>query len=223
VQQAVWNAGAGVIGNYRNCSYVLEGTGTFFGTDAANPAIGKAGRLEQVAESRLEFVCPAGLLTPVLSALRSAHPYEEPAIDVYPLRSVTTWNRGAGRCGKLAAPITLQELAQRVAGRLPAARVETVGEPALKIARLGIACGAAAEFWKDAQRRGCQALLTGEARFHSALEIRDAGFAMLLAGHYATERPGMERLAELLAAACSGVTVTASAAERDPLGSIFPV
>jgi dinuclear metal center YbgI/SA1388 family protein len=217
VQQAVWSAGAGVIGNYRNCSFVLEGMGTFFGTDAANPAVGQAGRLEEVAESRLEFVTPAALLTPVLSALRAAHPYEEPAIDIYPLRSVTTWSKGSGRSGKLAAPASLEELAQRVQQRLPGAHIELVGDPAVSIKRLGIACGAAAEYWKDAQRQWCQALLTGEARFHASVEVRDAGFAMILAGHYATERPGMERLAELLSRECPGVAVSASAAERDPL------
>jgi len=217
VQRAVWDVGGGVIGEYRDCSFVLEGTGTFFGSDAANPAVGQAGRLEEVAESRVEFVCPASLLTSALTALRQAHPYEEPAIDVYPLRSTAT-DGGSGRCGRLTTPMSLRDLSRRVQERLPAARIEIVGDPTLKIERLGIACGAAAEYWKDALRNGCQALLTGEARFHTAIEIRDAGFAMILAGHYATERLGMERLAELLARECPGVAVTASDAERDPLG-----
>jgi dinuclear metal center YbgI/SA1388 family protein len=217
VQQAVWDAGGGVIGNYRQCSFVLEGTGTFFGDEAANPAVGQAGRLERVAEARVEVVCPTMRLSAVLSALRSAHPYEEPAIDVYPLRGLPAAGWGSGRQGALPAPLTLCELAQRVAARLPGARVEMVGPPERSIVQVGIACGAAAEYWKEAQRQGCQVLLTGEARFHTAVEVRDAGFALILAGHYATERLGMERLAQLLAERCAGISVSASAVEHDPL------
>jgi dinuclear metal center YbgI/SA1388 family protein len=137
--------------------------------------------------------------------------------DIRPLRPFPNESEGAGRYGCLTQPVTLSELVHRVQQRLPAERVEVVGDPALMVQQVGIACGSAAEFWRDAQQCGCQVLLTGEARFHAALEVRDAGFAMILAGHYATERPGMERLAELLAAACPGVTVTPSAVERDPL------
>jgi hypothetical protein len=219
VQQAVWAAGAGEIGNYRCCSYVQQGQGTFWGTDAANPAVGEAGRLETVAEARLEVVCPSARLNTVLSALRSAHPYEEPAIDAYPLKSSGSSSVGSGRCGRLPQPLTLHQLAEMVRERWTAPLVERVGDASLVVDRVGIACGSAAEFWKDARQRGCQVLLTGEARFHAALEVRDAGFAMLLAGHYATERPGMERLAALLAERCPGVAVSASRQERNPLFS----
>jgi dinuclear metal center YbgI/SA1388 family protein len=218
VQQALWMAGAGELGNYHHCSYVLQGEGTFFGSDAANPAVGQAGRLERVAEARLEVICPVAQLAGALAALRQAHPYEEPAIDVYPLQPLGTSSLGSGRAGTLSAPLPLKDLAARIGECLPDARVEMIGDQAASIASLGIACGAAAEFWNDAQRAGCQALLTGEARFHDAIAVRDAGFAMILAGHYATERLGMERMAQLLAERCPGVTVTASDDERDPLG-----
>lgn len=216
VQLAVWDAGAGVIGNYRQCSFVLEGTGTFFGEESSNPAVGQAGQLEHVAEARLEVVCPSSRLSAVLAALRAAHPYEEPAIDVYPLRGGLNPHQGAGRWGTVSQPLSLGDIARRVAERLPGARVEVVGHADQPVHHLGIACGSAIEFWRDAQRAGCQALLTGEARFHALLEVRDAGFAVILAGHYATERLGMERLAELLAARCPDVTVTASTVEHDP-------
>jgi putative NIF3 family GTP cyclohydrolase 1 type 2 len=72
------------------------------------------------------------------------------------------------------------------------------GEPA--ISTVGVACGSAAEFIPDAVRSGCQALVTGEARFHACLEARDAGLVLVLAGHYSTERPGIEQLARTLAA-----------------------
>lgn len=216
VQQALWAAGAGVIGGYRCCSFTTPGTGTFFGEEATNPAVGEAGRLEAVAELRLEVVCPATSVTNAIAALRRAHPYETPAIDVLPLQSFTQ-SGGAGRGGRLPEPLTLGQLADLVAARLGLDGLEVVGDASKRIERLGIACGSAADFWKDARRAGCDALLTGEGRFHSALEVRDAGFAMILAGHYATERGGVETLAEELAAACPGVSVSPSQAERNPL------
>jgi hypothetical protein len=85
VRDAVFAAGAGRIGDYERCSWYAEGTGTFFGGEGTTPAIGEAGREERVPEFRLETLLPAERLEEVVAALRSAHPYEEPAYDVYPL------------------------------------------------------------------------------------------------------------------------------------------
>jgi hypothetical protein len=85
VRDAVFAAGAGRIGNYERCSWYTDGTGTFLGGKGSKPALGEAGREERVAEYRLETVFPADRLDEVVAALREAHPYEEPAFDVYPL------------------------------------------------------------------------------------------------------------------------------------------
>lgn len=84
-RDAVFEAGAGRIGDYEHCSWYMAGTGTFFGGDETAPAVGESGREERVAELRVETVVPAERLTAVVAALRAAHPYEEPAFDVYPL------------------------------------------------------------------------------------------------------------------------------------------
>ena len=84
-RDAVFEAGAGRIGDYERCSWYAAGTGTFFGREAASPTLGKRGREERVAELRVETVVPAERLETVVAALRGAHPYEEPAYDVYPL------------------------------------------------------------------------------------------------------------------------------------------
>ncbi|MGJ5006252.1 hypothetical protein ACQR05_00675 [Bradyrhizobium oligotrophicum] len=88
VRQAMGEAGAGRIGNYDYCSFTAKGTGRFRPLAGANPAIGAVGRLETVEEERIETVCAADRLKSVLQAIRSAHPYEEPAIDVYALERV---------------------------------------------------------------------------------------------------------------------------------------
>ncbi|WP_035656469.1 NIF3 1 [Bradyrhizobium sp. STM 3809] len=85
VRNAMGEAGAGRIGNYYHCSFTMTGTGRFRPLAGANPAIGAGGRLEAVAEDRIETVCAEDRLKPVLTAIRAAHPYEEPAIDVHPL------------------------------------------------------------------------------------------------------------------------------------------
>ncbi len=85
VRDALFAAGAGRIGAYERCSWYTEGTGTFFGGEAAAPTVGERGREERVAELRLETVFPAERHGAVVAALREAHPYEEPAFDVYPL------------------------------------------------------------------------------------------------------------------------------------------
>jgi hypothetical protein len=85
VREALFAAGAGRIGNYERCSWYTEGTGTFFGGEGTEPALGESGREERVPELRLETVYPEERHDEVVAALRSAHPYEEPAFDVYAL------------------------------------------------------------------------------------------------------------------------------------------
>lgn len=84
-RDAVFAAGAGRIGGYARCSWHTLGTGTFYGTEGTSPALGEAGQDERVTEARVETVVPAERLAEVVAALRRAHPYEEPAYDVYPL------------------------------------------------------------------------------------------------------------------------------------------
>ncbi|MBV8396955.1 MAG: hypothetical protein JO064_11945 [Actinobacteria bacterium] len=85
VRDAVFAAGAGRIGAYERCSWYAEGTGTFLGREGANPVVGERGVEERVSELRLETVFPEERQDAVVAALHAAHPYEEPAFDVYPL------------------------------------------------------------------------------------------------------------------------------------------
>jgi hypothetical protein len=85
VRDALFTAGAGRIGDYERCSWYTEGTGTFRALPGANPTIGDVGEEERVPELRLETVFPAERHDEVVAALRTAHPYEEPAFDIYVL------------------------------------------------------------------------------------------------------------------------------------------
>jgi hypothetical protein len=87
LRAALFEAGAGRIGDYEHCSWYTEGTGTFLGGEGTSPSVGRAGREERVGELRLETVFPAARQEEVIAALRGAHPYEEPAFDIYELVS----------------------------------------------------------------------------------------------------------------------------------------
>jgi dinuclear metal center YbgI/SA1388 family protein len=221
VSDALFAAGAGRIGEYSECSFRLAGTGSFHGSAGSHPAVGQKGRREEVGEWRLEVVCPERNLAEVVSAMRKAHPYEEPAFDLYPLLpapgvAARSPSEGEGRLGALPQPLVLQELALRVREALASGPVQVVGEPGRQVRRVAVVCGAGGEFLGDAARAGADVFLTGEMRFHDYLAARAQGLALVLPGHYATERCGVEDLAARLGARWPGIEVWASAAERDP-------
>jgi hypothetical protein len=216
VLAAAFQAGAGRIGAYKECSFAIPGTGTFFGTESANPTVGQAGRRESVHELRVEVVCTSDRLAAALAAVRSAHSYEEPAVDVYPLH-VPPGGPGVGRVGVLATPTTLGTFARSVRETLSAPGLQFVGEADRRVERVAVACGAGDDFLGDAARAGADVLLTGEARFHRALEAEALGVGLIVAGHHATERPGIEDLATRLGEAFPGLVVWSSRREIDPL------
>ncbi|MSQ93140.1 MAG: Nif3-like dinuclear metal center hexameric protein [Gemmataceae bacterium] len=216
VSDAMFAAGAGHIGQYRECSFRLAGIGTFFGSEATNPTFGAKGRREEVAEWRLEVICPDRLAEAVVSAMRSAHSYEEPAFDVVPLRPMRA-SVGEGRLGALPAPMALEAFGQLVKMALKAKSVQIVGSPKQAVQRIGIACGAAGEFLADAATLRADVLLTGEVRFHDCLAAQAKHIALALPGHYATERLGVESLAASLQAEFPAATIWASRRECDPL------
>ncbi|MFL5327788.1 MAG: Nif3-like dinuclear metal center hexameric protein [Gemmataceae bacterium] len=216
VSDALFAAGAGKIGEYRECSFRVAGTGTFFGSDSTQPTVGQKGRRENVAEWRLEVICPRASLTQIVSALRSAHSYEEPAFDIYPLIPMNN-GAGAGRVGELATPLPLNEVAKRLRSSLGCGPIQLVGDADGAIRRIAIACGAAGEFLSDAHNAKADAFVTGEMRFHDYLAARDAGVNLILPGHYATERFAMENLATWLNEHVTGVQARVSSTECDPV------
>ena len=111
----------------------------------------------------------------------------------------------------------IAELAQSLKNSLHAATIGIVGEPSRFVESIAIVCGAGGEFLADAIRAKADAFLTGELRFHDQLAAQAAGLAVLLPGHYATERFGVEELAERLQKQFPELQVWASRRERDPL------
>jgi putative NIF3 family GTP cyclohydrolase 1 type 2 len=178
--------------------------------------VGQRGRREEVQEWRLEALCPEMLVDGAVAALRRAHSYEEPAYDVYPLRPAHA-TAGAGRIGLLAQPASLADFAGQVKQALLANSTQYVGAVSRPVRRVAIACGAGGEFIGDAVHAQADVFLTGEVRFHDCLAAEAQGLALVVAGHYATERCGVESLAVRLQERFPALEVWVSRQESDPL------
>lgn len=124
---------------------------------------------------------------------------------------------GAGRRGELPSELTLAEFAERVCAALGIGTLQLSGSPTSKVRRVAIACGAAGELLTAAIEAECDCFLTGEARFHTALAAQAAGIALVLTGHYASERFAVEELANVLSQAFPDAKVWPSRDESDPL------
>ncbi len=207
-------AGAGVIGEYTKCSYRLDGYGTFLGSDASNPAVGKAGQYERVEEIRLEMVCPKQKIPQVCDALAAAHPYEEPAYDIYPLSNHP--KRGSGRYGKLSKPMELSALAKKLKKLTKANCVQIVGEAERKIERAVILVGAAGSMPFKIPLTESDVIVTGEIRHHDALTILRKGCSAIALNHWTSERPTMQVVADRLAKRLPGITTMLSESDCEP-------
>jgi len=119
VIDALAAAGAGRIGNYERCAWSATGIGTFRPTRGATPFTGQVGAVSEVAEARVEMLVPRGLRGDVLQALRAAHPYEEPAFDLYARLPEAAASIGVGRVGELPSPTTLRGFVDLAAHALP--------------------------------------------------------------------------------------------------------
>ncbi len=197
VLDAVAGAGAARIGNYTHCSFRTEGTGTFFAGEGAAPRAGKRGELSVEPEVRLEFLVSPAREAEAVRALVGAHPYEEPAFDLFERRGEA---RPAGRIGRIEGEVSLAELSDRVADALQGPVPRVAGDPGQRVRRVAVLPGAGEDFARAAREAGADVFVTGDLRHHATRRALDAGLASIDAGHAATERPGVERLLALIAA-----------------------
>ncbi|MCC6320848.1 MAG: Nif3-like dinuclear metal center hexameric protein [Phycisphaerales bacterium] len=218
VRSALASAGAGIIGEYELCAFNSPGNGTFRGKAGTSPAVGSPEVFEQTLEQRLEMVCSKRALPLALATLREFHPYQEPAVDVYPLAPRPERGLGAGRRVQLDHACTLRELADRLKKHLGVRAVHVGGELDASVERIGVVPGAGGSLASEAASDGCQVFVTGEIKHHEVNALRSRGVGVVLGGHTATERGYLPRFAELLRCELGGDTpVVVSANDRDPL------
>jgi dinuclear metal center YbgI/SA1388 family protein len=196
-------AGAGEIGDYDRAAWTSAGEATFRPLDGAKPTIGKVGEIEVVPESRVEMVLPRHRRRAVVQALQAAHPYEEPAFDIFELASLPS-NLGGGRVGVLAQAQTLEEFAATVAASLPRTQhgVRVAGDPKRRIESVAVVGGAGDSEFERVRAAGVDAYVTADLRHHPATEARayDVGPALVDVAHWASEWPWLEDAERLLTA-----------------------
>ncbi|WP_313998571.1 Nif3-like dinuclear metal center hexameric protein [uncultured Paenibacillus sp.] len=218
VLEAVWNAGAGVIGRYSKCSFNMEGIGTFLPGDDTDPFAGEPGKLERAKEVRVETVVPEQVRRKAVQAMLKAHPYEEVAYDLYPM-DLKGRSFGLGRVGKLPAAVPLSKLADDVkrAFGVPYARV--VGDPDKPVRKVAVLGGSGSRYVRHALFAGADVLVTGDIDYHTAHDALAAGIALIDPGHN-VEKIMKAKVAEWLTGALTErkyvTDVVASAVDTEP-------
>ncbi|MEA5115323.1 MAG: Nif3-like dinuclear metal center hexameric protein [Geobacteraceae bacterium] len=178
----------GHIGNYIDCSFQTDGTGTFKPLPGADPYMGTIGQREYADETRIEVLLRAEDVPAACKALIEAHPYEEPAYDLYPLLNKGT-RRGLGRIGRLSCPVTLEQLASRLKDDMGLAVARYVGDGNRLMEKVALCGGSGASLLRQAHSQGAQVLVTGDVKYHDAREAEILGMCLIDIGHFASEIP----------------------------------
>jgi dinuclear metal center YbgI/SA1388 family protein len=192
---AMEGAGAGRVGQYGGCAFVARGQGRFTPRAEARPKSGEPGQRAAVDECRIEMVCSLQREASVIEAVRVAHPYEEPVV----LSSRSGLSRGAARMGRLCRPCTpvdVRGLAGLIGERL-GVHCTVWGDPGRAVNMVAVAPGSGRSLVDDALNGGADTFVTGELRYHEALDAVEAGLAVIEAGHDATEWPLTGALARI--------------------------
>jgi dinuclear metal center YbgI/SA1388 family protein len=210
---------AGRMGNYSCCTFRCEGVGTFLPGAGASPAIGKAGVLTEVQESRIEILVANSDLDAVVDAVKKVHPYESMAYDVYPL-TVRDQQTGLGRVGKLASPLPLDAFAVKLKAALNLPTVKVVGNGELMVETVAVCSGSGSSLLTAAVASGAQAYVSGDLGYHAARDAQQAGIGLIDVGHFGSEHLVVDVLAAFIrdALKASGIRATVEAVdtETDP-------
>lgn len=208
VRDAISEAGAGWIGKYSHCTFQTPGEGTFKALEGAEPYVGKVGELEKTPEVRLETIVPDERLHDVISAMIAAHPYEEVAYDVYPLKNEGR-THGIGLCGRLRSTTTFGAFCEMLCEVLHVPDPRVAGDPKSMVEKVALLGGGGSRRIDLAKSVGADVYVTGDVNHHQFLQAKALGINVIDATHFWTERPGMVELAprlhELLSS--QGVTV----------------
>ncbi len=220
IAEVVFAAGAGRIGNYLDCAFFTHGIGTFMGDEGTHPTIGMAGQHEVTEEVRLEMFCPTDRVGDVVAAIRIAHRYEQPVIDVYRLADVPE-GCGMGRIGRLMRPTSERALIERIKKALGVPRMSIAsGHPAGRTMRqvTTVACcaGSAGKLYRAAVEDGATFYLTGEMRHHDALAATSAGMTVACVGHSNSERLALASVAKRLTGELPKLTTALAKTDKDP-------
>jgi dinuclear metal center YbgI/SA1388 family protein len=185
VSSALFEAGAGHIGNYSHCAFSSEGSGSFMGNENSNPTIGSPNRLEKVEESQFETVFPSYLESRVIQALLKAHPYEEVAYDIYAMEN-SHLQVGSGMIGELSEEISLKDFLALTKDKFQLKTLKYT-DLSRNVRRIAL-CGGSGSFLRfDAANAGADVYLTSDFKYHEWFDA-EGHLSYVDIGHYESEQ-----------------------------------
>ncbi|MBR5983527.1 MAG: Nif3-like dinuclear metal center hexameric protein [Bacteroidales bacterium] len=186
VRNAMFAAGAGTIGDYDECSFNLNGTGTFRASEACNPFVGEIGERHCEDEVKVEVICPSYLQSKVVSAMLKVHPYEEPAFDIYQIEN--QWSQvGLGAVGELVEEITEDEFLETVKRTFSVENIRHSAKTGKKIRRVAVCGGSGASFIRTAIASKADAYITADIKYHDWFQV-EGRLLLLDIGHFESEQ-----------------------------------
>jgi dinuclear metal center YbgI/SA1388 family protein len=204
VRKAVCRAGGGKLGDYSCCTFSSRGTGTFLPGKDARPYLGKSGMLSQVDELRMECMVSEHDLEDLVYAAIKAHPYEEPAYDIYRLEN-RIYHRGPGRTGRLKHPAALEQYIGILKKELDAGEIgifnrgmENTGSRMIE--KVALVAGSCNSFTGELAALECDMVVTGEISYHNAVRLWDSGKIVASLGHGTIEKHAIGGICNLLEA-----------------------
>jgi dinuclear metal center YbgI/SA1388 family protein len=196
VRKALFEAGVGMIGNYSECSFNVEGTGTFKAGSGADPYVGEIGKQHHESEVRIEVIYPVNMERGIIASLVEVHPYEEVAYDIYPL-SNGLQEVGSGMIGNLESDWDELEFLKFVKEKLGAKLIRHTEMRSKKIRRVAVCGGSGSFLLQNAINAGADIFITADFKYH---EFFDAEGKLIIAdvGHFESEQFTQELLLELI-------------------------
>ncbi len=196
VQEAIFVAGAGSIGNYDKCSFFAQGTGTFRANEQANPFVGEKNELHLEPETKIETIFPNEKTNEVLSALFANHPYEEVAYDLYPVRN-TYPLAGDGMIGELSEPIETMEFLKFIKETFHCGTIRYTASDKKNISKVAVCGGSGSFLIQNAMQQKADIFITGDMKYHDFF-LADNSLIIADIGHYESEQYTKELFYELL-------------------------
>ena len=196
VNQAIFKAGAGKIGRYAETSFNVAGKGTFKPLQGTHPFIGKIGKREEIQEIKIETIVTERDLDSVIQAMKSVHPYEEPAYDVYELKTKPSY--GVGIFGEINKEVEISEFSLEVKNKLQAHYIRLIKSNEQKIKRVALCTGSGGSLLEQVNTKDADLYITGDITYHTALRSKELGLNVLDVEHFDTEKFFVESLHEQL-------------------------
>ena len=215
VRTAIFQAGAGTIGNYDNCSFSMEGTGTFRGNEISNPFVGEKGKQHAEHEERIETILPKHLQKKIIHALLNSHPYEEVAYDLYPIINKNPLV-GIGIIGELEKETDEKEFLLQLKKSFNLSIIKHTGFLGKKISKVAVCGGAGSGYLKYAIHAGADIFISGDFKYHDYFNAENK-IVIADIGHYESEFFTKELFYDILTKKSSNFAVHLTDINTNPI------